>query len=82
MYKGRIHLEFVLVSADILDDIDMVFCLWFSFLRLQYGVLPWHAQNIRLYIPKRRGSAFHVGGVTLHLDIIQGFCASVLNGPW
>jgi hypothetical protein len=39
MYKGRTHLEFVLVSADILDNIEMVFHLWFPFLRLQYGVL-------------------------------------------
>jgi hypothetical protein len=81
MYKGRTHLEFVLVSADVLDDIEMVFCLWFSFLKLQYGVLLRLAQKLLLYTPKS-SSAFHiVGGMTRHLDIIQGFCASVLKGP-
>jgi len=82
MDKGRTHLEFVLVSADILDDTEMIFWVWFYFLRLQYGGLPWHAQKLRLYTPKRRSSAFHIGGVTVYLDIIQGFCASALKSPW
>jgi hypothetical protein len=44
--KDRIHLEFVLVNANILYDIEMVFGLWIFFLRLQYGVLLCYAQKV------------------------------------